>query len=1083
MSIGFFENKTRDQSNGSLFTVDKVGDQPIALTGLFLKAIMKFAACSCTSYSNDEEWVKPFNFRLVKPFAEQILFPGSINSHDYCFFSEQLGLKVSVFESNNEVIVAFGAHNSGATELPQDIAYLVAEKQTETIKANLKGESPSLYKEAQRVVIALLGRPNFRGKKFIVCGQSFGGSIAEYVGLSLRIETYCFNSIMLGSGLIESIPVENIREAHSFIHIISVENDFASDLIDSKPGYQWVAKQFNLPRHFGNKFVLPSAYPSIMDRHIYMMGSLMQHLGYPTRTKTSELSGCDLLPEVFLYERLESKMVKMARVVFLLNEVLQCFDNDKLKEIFQTIKDFNPELYSFLCFSVWFSLGKKDCGDCEWGEKRLLENPQLIHMITDGNENNFLLKIINYYEFLNRIFELIPDPSKELISKKPSLVAAELTKNVRNKMGLNHFQVSEKDVFLFISKLYIFMADQLKNGLGVEMRRIEAIVSKNVYQLLPKENLLANRFMAIQAVSKRILIASVEYLGVLKVGGLAEAVREMSVGLKNQGHEVTLIMPRYERFPQDPTISGSLQEDAMTIDHYFNGERKDPLFHGKVGDIDALFVGNKKLKKEEPDLFELGSTGIYKIAGDDSHATRLKERFAYFGSALAAFIYQMRNHFDVVVFNDWHGALAIHLAVKRYFDAWMKGAIPALVYVFHNNGYAAQGVLDQNSKPLFDKLELNTNYVNVTQQSLRFADHCCTVSPSYAEEVQGREGNGLADQMRKIAIKGNLTGILNGANPKAFNPETDLALMNWKDPETGELCPLNYGLEDDISYKKGEIKMQLQKWLKTYHPHYIEEFGVDVTRDNILLFVGRFDSSQKGLEKFKQAMYAAKEQGATLIVMGSYSTEDDVLARKILLDLQEQAADLKGPDWGGALILIDKVNSKGKYDLQQCSEEGVPGIGSLCRAIATFGFFPSKYEPCGLVQYETWLFGGLVVASGVGGFADTIYSNTKDDSFNGFTFKRHDDWDSLEQDDEIKETVAGALNYWKELDGFERQELMSLVMNSARLSGWTSDVSPQGISPISQYERVLEKASLASKQRAKFEPIPVQLQSYPLGLN
>ncbi len=955
MSVNSFKDQARHLRSSSVFDVDKMEDQPLTLSPLFAKSILKFAACSSASFNNDEDWVKPFNYHFVKPFQNKIFLPvGNVRSHDYCFFSEETGLKVSVFENSREVIVAFGAFNSGHTELPEERREPVAKKQIETIKANLMGETPCLYETAKKVVTLLLRHPKFDGKKFSVCGQSFGGSIAEYVGLSLRIDAYCFNSIMLGAGLSKQIPEKNKREACEFIRIISVENDFASDLIDARP-HSFLTSMLGLPCHFGCRFVLPSAYSSMVERHIYMMGSLMHHLGYDVRTRTSALPSHAILSETLSYEALSNKLTKVKKANLLLARFLKSSKNEKLRKVLKKIQKLNPEAYAFLCFAVWRSLGKRDCGDPQWGEKRLLEDPKILGAILNSRGFSFIYDLTKFYEFIIFVFELIP---KEIfISKLPTFAVEQLTNNVRTKMGLSDFKIDKKDLGLFISKLYVFLSDQLENGLK-KIAEASIADAKKDYQILPKEHLLATRFNAASSAAKRILIASVEYLGVLKVGGLAEAVREMASGLREQGHQVTLILPKYEKFPQDATkaVFQSIQKTEMVAEHFFDGKRKDALFRGKVGNVDTLFLEQEKLKNDEKDLFELGTRGIYKIAGDDAHATQLKERFAYFGSALAAFIYQMRDHFDVVIFNDWHGALAIHLAVSRYFNAWRNAEIPALVYVFHNNGYAAQGILDGHSKPLFQKLGVNADYLNVTEQSLRFADHCCTVSPSYAVEVQGREGNGLTEQMRKVAAQGKLTGILNGANPQAFNPETDPVLMNWKDPETGLAHPLNYGAESNILEKKQEIKLQLQKWLRVYHPEFIEEFSVDVTRKNVLLFVGRFDSSQKGLEKFRLAMHAAKNQGATLIIMGSYSTDDDVLARKIIADLRHEAAALKGKDWGGVLILEDKVNALNKYDFQQGTIDGIPGIGSLCRAIATYGFFPSKYEPCGLVQFEMWLF-------------------------------------------------------------------------------------------------------------------------------
>jgi glycogen synthase len=1071
--MSIFFSKQPQSSYETLFSVDASTDEWKELKPILAKVFLKFLACSCTSYGNDEGWSTPFGLRLVKPWEEQVLldyFPWGVRPHDYCYFAAETGLKVSVLENEEEVIFAFGAHNSGATELPSEKRIEVADKQVDTIKENLRGGTPYLYSQAAQLIKDLMTLPRFKNKKPHLCGQSFGGSIAAYVGLSLRMNAYCLNAIMLGNGLLQKVPSKNLKEANQYIFVVSAIDDFASHWCDSVGLYQLGAALLGLPRHVGSKYAFPSPYDSMVDRHVYMMGGVMHYLGYSSRTRTSELPPHDIIPHMLDEKQMKEKFSSASSF---LKQILSSFNNTQLKQILQKIKAEHAELYGFLCFSVWWALGKKDCGQINWGEQQLLGNPQVLHTLANSQGKLLLKELISHYQQLNTILRVIPEV-EDLSSKEAlALIAKSVSDVVRTQYGIENFQIEADQVVPWMRKLRLFLFDQLKSHLREEMQRIVASKKSREHSVVAKKDLLATRFPKVCHPHLRVLAVSVEFLKVLKVGGLAEAAHGISLGLTKQGHRVTLVFPKFERFPHDQTgaVAASIKDTNTKIQHHFKTPREDRLFQGEVDTMPAFFIEHTCLNAKEKDRFHLGSKGIYQIEGDNIHAEQLKERFAYFASALTELIYQRRGDFDLVMFHDWHGALTLHLLVKRHFTAWMQREIPPLVYVFHNNGYAAQGVLDYNSKKLFEKLELNTQHLNVMQESLRFADHCCTVSPTYAQEVQGLEGNGLGHFMRKAAKNNKLTGILNGANSNAYNPETDPQLVNWIDPQTGKKCPLHLGPGDTLSSCKGKAKVQLQKWIAKHHPKWIDQFGVDVTREKVVTFVGRLDSSQKGLEKLRQAMYAAKEKGAAFIVMGCYSSENDASAQKIIAELQKEAERLKGKDWGGALLLIDRVNALGKYDLQQGTVEGIPGIGSLVRFITTFGFFPSKYEPCGSVQYEAWAFGSLVITTAVGGFADTVVSSRADPLFNGFTCPRIEDWDSEDQDRLIREKVSQALEFWDGLKEKEKQALMSRLMQQTRLSGWNSSTSPQGISSIAQYERVLGEAEQRSFQRVSIESI------------
>jgi starch synthase len=561
---------------------------------------------------------------------------------------------------------------------------------------------------------------------------------------------------------------------------------------------------------------------------------------------------------------------------------------------------------------------------------------------------------------------------------------------------------------------------------------------------------------------KRVYMVCAECNGVIKRGGLAEAVLGVAEGLRSKGYEVTLIMPKYDVFPHDKNgkVKDSVKLTPYEIKHYFgNVEKTNSVFQGKINDINVLFI-------EDAEHFTLKGNDLYEIPGDASKI-KANERFAYFGKSAAELIKMLRQQIDVVFFHDWHGALGIPMLARKSTDEWLNGEIPPLLYVFHNNGLAAQG--EQYHELILDQLGLPRQNFNTAKEAISIADHVITVSEGYSREVQGREGNGLQKDMQKIAAQGKFTGITNGSNPAIWNPETQDQLKKWIDPVTKQPTPLNFGASSDVLESKKLVKGQLQKWLQVYRPDIIEKYGTDVTRDNVILYVGRFDASQKGLDKFRFAMRAAKEKGATFIVMGNQ--ENGPEAEGLLNELEKEAQALKDPkQWGGAWIIRDTADLK-----IQNGADGVPGIGHLVRAAANINFCPSEYEPCGLTHLEGFAYGQFTVATNLGGYSDIICQDEENPFFNGLLFFRFDEWKSAEQEKAVYDQMAYAIDFWDRQSDEQKNELMSNLMKASKNYSWTS--APQGPSPADKYEQVMVAAKDASKMRGASQTI------HPIFLN
>ncbi len=744
---------------------------------------------------------------------------------------------------------------------------------------------------------------------------------------------------------------------------------------------------------------------------------------------------------------------------------------EKRLELLKKIESDNPTLYTSLYLSLKRHLEKKlNAKDLpvNFINNMLLSRPELLF----EEVGSPIFHTMEMIKCLKDIEEMI----KEF---QPIKNALHVHSGLLPKSPVNSKNLSEKEkIPMWISQL-----EELEQlfGIATTAQHLDATLKTHLSSKLPissKQLITPAKFqLAVigkeEESTRHIYMVSAEYRGVIKPGGLGEAVRGLADGLLKSGRHVTLIMPKYDKFPQDSNneLFKSLELTTIKSQHIFGGVTKvDRVFRGFLNKIEILFIEDSPQSSNNNlvhDHFALGNSGLY-----DGEDAILKERFAYFGSAAAGLVYQLRKEMDIVFFHDWHGAMGIPLLAHRHTKEWIDNEIPPLVFVTHNMGYAAQGILDQHSCQNFmHKMHLPGTDFNITKECVSLADHICTVSEGYAMEVQGREGKGLEYDMRRIASQGLFTGITNGSNPNAFNPKESAVLKNWKDPFTKNPAPLNFGTDSDIIQAKDLIKVQLQKWLICYHPEIVAKFGIDLTKNNIILFIGRYDSSQKGISKLRYALHAAYNSGSTFICMG---TGEDKKATELLNELEIEASKLKDPDkWGGTWIIRDTLeqDAEGKVVKvnYQNSANGVPGIGELVRASANILLVPSEYEPCGLVQLEGQAFGCMTVGSNIGGLADTIITDKTSDDFCGFLYERFDKWESEEQNEEISTTLLTAIEYYNSLKVDEKNNFAKKMMLRFAQSSWTTTIS--GLSPVQKYIAVSDAAKTQAKRRGlKFQP-------------
>ena len=210
---------------------------------------------------------------------------------------------------------------------------------------------------------------------------------------------------------------------------------------------------------------------------------------------------------------------------------------------------------------------------------------------------------------------------------------------------------------------------------------------------------------------------------------------------------------------------------------------------------------------DDPEYFDRDQ--LYGPAGADYPDNA--ERFAEFCRAAIEFCKRVWMP-DLIHCHDWQTGLIPVLLHTEYAGDDSVRNLP-VVFTVHNMGYHGafpRDILKKIGLPesmfTIDTLEF-FGRVNFLKGALIFSDYLTTVSPKYAQEIQTRQyGHGLDGVVRNRADR--LTGILNGADYTAWNPETDkliAARYSAKDLSGKLACKKNlleeFGLPPELANK------------------------------------------------------------------------------------------------------------------------------------------------------------------------------------------------------------------------------------------------------------------------------------------
>jgi starch synthase len=283
--------------------------------------------------------------------------------------------------------------------------------------------------------------------------------------------------------------------------------------------------------------------------------------------------------------------------------------------------------------------------------------------------------------------------------------------------------------------------------------------------------------------------------------------------------------------------------------------------------------------------------------------------------------------------------------------------------------------------------------INLLKGGIFYADVITTVSPTYAKEILSEPGGcGLSRYLVRRA--GDIEGILNGIDEAEWNCGTDSYL------------PQKFSA-DDLS-GKAVCKEVLQHRFDLKPDPTIPIFGI----------VGRM-AYQKGLQLLMECAETVLSWELQLIVLGN--------GESIYTNFFEYLAKTYRSKVG---IYIGFQNE----------------LAHLIEAGSDFFIMPSLYEPCGLNQIYSMLYGSLPIVRATGGLNDTVQNfDEKHLTGTGFVFNDI-------SGNALKNTIGWALSTWYN-DNIAYHRLQQSAMRQK--FGWNK--------AIVKYEAVYRKAGKRRK--------------------
>jgi len=422
-----------------------------------------------------------------------------------------------------------------------------------------------------------------------------------------------------------------------------------------------------------------------------------------------------------------------------------------------------------------------------------------------------------------------------------------------------------------------------------------------------------------------ILFASSEVVPFAKTGGLADVSGALPKAIKELGHNIIVVMPRYYKID---TSKLTKLEEPLGVPMGVMGEFWAGVYTTTLpnSDVSIYFIDYEKY---------FGRDGLY----EDTHGKGYEDnanRFMFFSKAALQLCKMLHFTPDIIHANDWHTAAMPLLAKTRFIHDFAHAKSVLTIHNLQHQGIFFKGLIDvmEVGWEHFNLHEFESHdSVNLLKGGIAHADAVTTVSKKYAKEIQTPEfGFGLEKHIQAHAHK--LYGILNGVDYDEWNPSVDKLIA--KKYDVGKM-----------SGKKA-CKKDIQKY-----------FGLEIRDDVALIgFVGRF-AEQKGIGLIASVLEGVLDMDVQVVMLGT----GEKWAEKFFRDISYHRLNF------GVHVGYDNT------------------IAHKIEAASDMFLMPSLFEPCGLNQIYSLRYGTLPIVRATGGLDDTIINfDESHKKGNGFKF-------------------------------------------------------------------------------------------------
>lgn len=417
-----------------------------------------------------------------------------------------------------------------------------------------------------------------------------------------------------------------------------------------------------------------------------------------------------------------------------------------------------------------------------------------------------------------------------------------------------------------------------------------------------------------------------------KTGGLADVARSLPRSLHRLGHEVMIITPFYEKVidPAQHRLEEIYSGVEVYVDAHFS--TKVSYYRGELApDLFIYFVKQEKYFSRRKELY--GS----------SHENA---RFYLFDTAALKLVSLLKFKADIIHCHDWQSGLVPYLKKTRFKKSQSLDRA-ATVFTIHNlifqlgHNWWEVPLADrddgQKALPYFDDPKLE--FINFAKRGILQADVINTVSETYSKEILKRD---FGQDLHRILTnrRHKLFGVVNGIDPKEFNPQNDKSIYKQYD------------------YKKIQRKKLNKKYLQ-------EIFQLPVNLAVPVLCTTSRVTYQKGFELILQIIEQLMEMDLQLLVIGAGD-------RGFIKEFSRRTKQ-----YPEKLAIIPSHEKLLQYETQ-------------IYAGADMILMPSHYEPCGINQLKSFRYGCVPIVRRIGGLSDTVVDYQPGNKHsNGFDFEKY----------------------------------------------------------------------------------------------